>query len=106
MSTQIHTFDTPTPTQYVDPIFICDIAKPTKGLNPLISFPFLFLLHLHVHLSIRSSGNPFPQKASLFYVDVGSIPAIPKTHVCEFRLEFLSYIKKKRKKITTWRVNH
>jgi hypothetical protein len=49
------------------------------------------------HLGIRPSGSPFPKKAPL-YEDVGSIPGIFKNiRVCEFRLEFLSYLKKKKK---------
>ena len=33
-----------------------------------------------------------PKKPSPLYEDVGSIPKIFKIYVCEFRLEFLSYI--------------
>ena len=51
----------------------------------------------HSHLGIRPNGNPPSQKAPLLYEGVGSIPRSSNIRVCEFRLEILSYLKKKKK---------
>ena len=57
-------------------------------------------LQQYSHLGIRPSGNPPPQKVLPLYEGVGSIPGILKNiRVCEFRLGFLSYIQKKKKRL-------
>ena len=48
------------------------------------------------HLGIRPSGNPFPKKPPSMRVWVRS-PDLQNICLCEFRLEFLSYFKKKKK---------
>ena len=49
-------------------------------------------------MGIWFSGNHLPKKSPSMRVWVRSSGSLKYTCVCEFRLEFLSYLKKKRKK--------
>ena len=52
------------------------------------------------HLDIRPNGNLLSKKPPFMRVWVQS-PDLQNIHVYEFRLEFLSYLKKKKKKKNT-----
>ena len=57
----------------------------------------MLIIMTFCHLGIRPSGSPPSQKVLLLYKGVGSILGSSNIRVCEFRLEFLSYIKKNKK---------
>ena len=50
------------------------------------------------HLGIRLSGNPLSKNSPIWECKFDPRD-LQNIHVCEFRLEFLSYLKKKKKNV-------